>query len=48
MSSEKIIEHSEAATRFNKDEERVDWHDETLWLVRQKRDKAAHEIPEWE
>jgi L-lactate dehydrogenase complex protein LldF len=40
--------HSEAAEIFNKDEKRVDWHDETLWMVREKRDKAAHQIPEWE
>jgi L-lactate dehydrogenase complex protein LldF len=44
----KIIKHSEAATIFNKDKERVDWHDETLWFVREKRDKAAFQIPDWE
>ena len=48
MSSEKIISHSEASTRFNKDVERVNWHDETLWFVREKRDKATHQIPDWE
>ena len=48
MSSNKIIQHSEAAAIFNKDEKRVDWHDETLWFVREKRDKAAHQIPDWE
>ena len=42
------LTHSEASTLFNKDEKRVDWHDETLWFVREKRDKAAHQIPEWE
>ncbi|WP_369753946.1 lactate utilization protein B [Flavobacterium sp. WC2409] len=42
------LEHSSAATIFNKDVDRVDWHDETLWFVRKKRDKAAHQIPEWE
>jgi L-lactate dehydrogenase complex protein LldF len=40
--------HPELAERFNRDEARVDWHDETLWFVRQKRDKAAHKLPEWE
>ncbi|MBC3787128.1 lactate utilization protein B [Spirosoma utsteinense] len=40
--------HPELAERFNLDEERVNWHDETLWFVRQKRDKAAHTLPEWE
>jgi len=40
--------HAELAQDFNKDEERVDWHDDTLWFIRQKRDKTAHQIPEWE
>ena len=48
MSSEKIIEHSEAATRFNKDVERVNWHDETLWFVREKRDKSANQFQDRE
>lgn len=42
------LDHAELAERFNRDEERVDWHDETLWWIRQKRDKAAHNLPEWE
>ncbi len=41
-------DHAELAEVFNKDEERVNWHDETLWWVRQKRDKAVHQIPDWE
>jgi L-lactate dehydrogenase complex protein LldF len=41
-------DHAGLAEVFNKDEERVNWHDETLWWVRQKRDKAAWQIPEWE
>lgn len=40
--------HVELSEQFNADEARVDWHDETLWWVRQKRDKAAWQIPEWE
>jgi L-lactate dehydrogenase complex protein LldF len=40
--------HSELADKFNRDKKRVEWHDETLWFVRVKRDKAAHQIPEWE
>lgn len=44
----KVLNHAERASVFNKDEERVDWHDETLWWIRQKRDKSAHQIPEWE
>jgi L-lactate dehydrogenase complex protein LldF len=46
--SKKSLEHSILATRFNLDESRVNWHDETLWFVREKRDKAARSIPEWE
>jgi L-lactate dehydrogenase complex protein LldF len=42
------LTHSEAATVFNQDEKQVDWHDETLWFVRQKRDKATFQIPDWE
>ena len=41
-------DHAKAAAAFIADESRTDWHDETLWLVRQKRDKAAHGLPEWE
>jgi len=44
----KIIEHSKAAENFNVDVKREEWHDETLWMVREKRDKAAFQIPEWE
>jgi L-lactate dehydrogenase complex protein LldF len=41
-------DHAALADAFNKDEPRVNWHDETLWWVRQKRDKAAHTVPGWE
>jgi L-lactate dehydrogenase complex protein LldF len=40
--------HSELAEKFNRDTKRVDWHDETLWFVRAKRDRAANQLPEWE
>ena len=46
--SKAIIEHSAASETFNKDESYVNWHDETLWFVRQKRDKSAMQLPEWE
>ncbi|MBP6828672.1 MAG: lactate utilization protein [Saprospiraceae bacterium] len=36
------------AETFNLDESRVDWHDGALWFVRQKRDRAASQVPEWE
>jgi L-lactate dehydrogenase complex protein LldF len=41
-------DHAALATEFNKDEPRVDWHDDTLWWIRQKRDKAANLTPDWE
>jgi len=41
-------DHAELAEQFNKDEDRVDWHDETLWWIRQKRDKAVHGKAGWE
>jgi L-lactate dehydrogenase complex protein LldF len=41
-------DHAALADRFNEDEPRVNWHDETLWWVRQKRDKAVKQIPYWE
>lgn len=44
----KIADHSERAKVFNEDEDRVDWHDETLWFIRQKRDKSSKQIPQWE
>jgi L-lactate utilization protein LutB len=44
----KKMNHADAAEKFNKDFDRTTWHDETLWWVRQKRDRAAFAIPEWE
>src|SRR5215204_265452 len=41
-------EHSKAAEAFLTDKPRARWHDETLWFVRAKRDKAANTIDEWE
>jgi L-lactate dehydrogenase complex protein LldF len=43
-----MSKHAQAADIFNLDEARVDWHDESLWFMRQKRDKAAWSLPEWE
>ena len=40
--------HATLAETFNLDESRVDWHDGALWFVRQKRDRAAGQVPEWE
>jgi len=42
-------DHAQLSERFNKDEPRVDWHDQTLWWVRKKRDLAANSLSEdWE
>lgn len=40
--------HSESAGRFLQDSKLSAWHDETLWMMRVKRDKMSHELPEWE
>lgn len=41
-------DHAALAESFNQNESRVNWHDRTLWHIREKRDKAAWIIPEWE
>jgi L-lactate dehydrogenase complex protein LldF len=40
--------HPDAAARFTADAARAHWHDEALWFVREKRDRAARALPEWE
>ncbi|MEY3565631.1 MAG: hypothetical protein RJA23_1801 [Bacteroidota bacterium] len=40
--------HPENAAEFLKDSQKAKWHDETLWFVRDKRDKVSKGIPEWE
>ncbi len=40
--------HADAARTFNADAERTGWHDEALWFVRAKRDRAADLVPDWE
>jgi L-lactate dehydrogenase complex protein LldF len=42
------MKHPELAARFVADEQRAHWHDQALWFVRQKRDKMAQALPEWE
>lgn len=41
-------DHTQLAEAFNKDAARVSWHDETLWFVREKRDKASKKFANWE
>lgn len=43
-----LTDHSKAAAAFLANPERAKWHDETLWFVRAKRDKAAATVPGWE
>jgi len=43
-----MTNHAQNAAQFLKNEKRANWHDETLWMVRRKRDKMAHDVPEWE
>ena len=40
--------HAKAAEAFLKDAPMAEWHNETLWMVRAKRDKMSREVPEWE
>lgn len=40
--------HARRAAEFIRNESRTDWHDQALWFVRQKRDRARDTLPEWE
>jgi L-lactate dehydrogenase complex protein LldF len=40
--------HAERAAAFVADEARTSWHDQSLWFVRTKRDRAADAVPDWE
>jgi len=42
------MSHAKEAELFNKNEAKVNWHDQALWFVRNKRDKAAHTVKGWE
>lgn len=43
-----MSKHAIKAKEFLKNKKQAAWHDETLWMVRQKRDKMAADVPEWE
>ncbi len=43
-----MIDHAAKAARFAADVPRTHWHDQALWFVRMKRDRAASTLPEWE
>jgi len=40
--------HPLNAKKFVANDERMHWHDQALWFVREKRDVATKTIPEWE
>ncbi len=42
------MNHPAAAAQFNEDVARTEWHDQALWFVREKRDAAIRQVPEWE
>ncbi len=42
------MDHSKAAAIFNKDEQKVNWHDKALWFVRHKRDLSVRKVKGWE
>ncbi|HEV3339891.1 MAG TPA: lactate utilization protein B [Pirellulales bacterium] len=42
------MSHATLAAQFVADDKRAHWHDQALWFVRVKRDKAAQALPEWE
>lgn len=42
------MSHATLAADFVANRPRAQWHDQTLWFVRSKRDKAAQTLPEWE
>lgn len=43
-----MMNHAEKSRIFLDDNDRAAWHDQTLWLIRKKRDKAISTVSEWE
>lgn len=42
------MSHPTLAKDFVNNKPRAQWHDKALWFVREKRDRMAHGVPEWE
>lgn len=42
------MNHAARADKFLLDADRTTWHDETLWFVREKRDRAVYAVPEFQ
>ncbi len=43
-----MVDHALKAKKFLKDDAHANWQDKALWVVRQKRDKAAGSVKNWE
>ena len=46
--SDVSADHATRAAAFVRNRARASWHDQALWFVRAKRDRAARALPEWE
>ena len=44
----KRVDHAEASSVFLRSKQHLEFHDRRLWDLRQKRDREAAAIPEWE
>ncbi len=42
------MSHADLAEKFNTDFDKTTWHDESLWFVRQKRDRAVFQVEEFQ
>ncbi|MBY0488846.1 MAG: LUD domain-containing protein [Gemmatimonadaceae bacterium] len=43
-----VLDHAAAAAAFVSDADRTEWHDAALWWIRQRRDTAVADVPDWE
>ena len=48
MSAQGELTHPERAAAFVADGERMKWHDQAIYFIRSKRDKAQGAVPDWE
>ncbi|HTN76567.1 MAG TPA: LUD domain-containing protein, partial [Pirellulaceae bacterium] len=48
VSTTEKFNHADDAAKFVANIDRAHWHDASLWFVRQKRDRMAQSLPEWE
>ena len=42
------MSHAQKAAAFQQDSDRLKWHDQAVWYLRSRRDKAVFAVPEWE